>query len=61
MDSNTYEVLLAAIAYNLDKVDEASRLVSGIIQSRTVNRGVKNRAIDLKEMILERMKEMKKE
>ena len=61
MDSNTYEVLLAAIAYNLDKVDEASRLVSGIIQSRTVNRAVKNRAIDLKEMILERMKEMKKE
>lgn len=61
MDSNTYEVLLAAIAYNLDKLDEASRLVSSIIQSRTVNRAVKNRAIDLKEMILERMKEMKKE
>lgn len=61
MDANTYEVLLSAIAYNLDKLDEASRLVSGILQSRTANRGVKNRALDLKEMILERKRELKQE
>ena len=61
MDPNTYEVLLAAIAYNLDKLDEASRFVSGLLQSRTANRGIKNRAIGLKEMIIERKKELKQE
>ena len=61
MDVNTYEILLAAVAYNLDKLDESSRLVSGILQSRTANRGAKNRALELKDMILERRKELKQD
>ena len=61
MDTNTYEMLLAAMAFNLDKLDDASRFVSTLLVSRTVNSGIKNRAIDLKEMILERRKELGKE
>ena len=61
MDTNTYEMLLAAMAFNLDKLDDASRFVSTLLVSRTVNSGTKNRAIDLKEMILERRKELGQE
>lgn len=59
MDANTYELLIAAIAYNLDRLDEASNLVTGILQSRTSNKGIKNRALKLKEMILKRMNDNK--
>ena len=57
MDSNTYDVLLAAMAYNLDKIEDSSRLVASILISRTANSRMKNRALDLKERILERKKE----
>ena len=57
MDVHTFELMLSAIAFNLDKLEDAARLVSGILVSRTVNVSVKNRALDLKEMILERIKE----
>lgn len=58
MDPNTYEMLLAAMAFNLDKLEDASRFVSTLLVNRTVSSGIKNRAIDLKEMILERKKEI---
>ena len=61
MDTNTYEMLLAAMAFNVDKLDDASRFVSTLLVSRTVSSGIKNRAIDLKEMILERRKELGQE
>lgn len=61
MDTNTFEMLLSAMAFNLDKLDDASRFVSTLLVSRTVNSGIKNRAIDLKEMILERRKELGQE
>ena len=61
MDTNTYEMLLAAMAFNVDKLDDASRFVSTLLVSRTVSSGIKNRAIDLKEMILERRKEIGQE
>ena len=61
MDTNTYEMLLSAMAFNLDKLDDATRFVSALLISRTVNSGIKNRAIDLKEMILERRKELGQE
>lgn len=61
MDTNTFEMLLAAMAFNLDKLDDASRFVSTLLVSRTVNSGIKNRAIDLKEMILDRRKELGQE
>ena len=61
MDTNTYEMLLSAMAFNLDKLEDASRFVSALLISRTVSSGIKNRAIDLKEMILERRKELGQE
>ena len=61
MDTNTFDMLLSAMAFNLDKLDDASRFVSGLLVSRTVSSGIKNRAIDLKEMIVERRKELGQE
>ena len=61
MDTNTFDMLLSAMAFNLDKLDEASRFVSGLLVSRTVSSGIKNRAIDLKEMIMDRRKELGQE
>lgn len=61
MDTNTFEMLLAAMSFNLDKLEDATRFVSALLVSRTVSSGIKNRAIDLKEMILERRKELGKE
>ena len=61
MDTNTFEMLLSAMAFNLDKLDDATRFVSTLLVSRTVSSGIKNRAIDLKEMILERRKEIGQE
>lgn len=61
MDTNTFEMLLSAMAFNLDKLDDATRFVSALLISRTVSSGIKNRAIDLKEMILERRKELGQE
>ena len=61
MDGNTFDMLLSAMAFNLDKLDDASRFVSGLLVSRTVSSGIKNRAIDLKEMIINRKKELGQE
>ena len=61
MDTNTFEMLLAAMSFNLDKLEDATRFVSALLVSLTVSSGIKNRAIDLKEMILERRKELGKE
>ena len=61
MDTNTFEMLLSAMAFNLDKLEDATRFVSALLISRTVSSGIKNRAIDLKEMILERRKELGQE
>ena len=61
MDANTFDMLLAAMAFNLDKLDDASRFVSGLLVSRTVSSGIKNRSIDLKEMIMDRRKELGQE
>lgn len=61
MDTNTFDMLLSAMAFNLDKLDDASRFVSGLLVSRTVSSGIKNRAIDLKKMIMDRRKELGQE
>mgnify|MGYP003291080229 CR=1 FL=1 len=58
MDTNTFEILLAAMSFNLDKLDDSAHFVSTLLVSHSVNRAIKNRALDLKEMILERRKEI---
>ena len=54
MDENTVDLIVAAMACNLEKYDFASRLVSGLIVSKTASGNVKNRARDLKDIILEK-------
>lgn len=56
MDQNTVDLLIAAMAFNLGKYDYASRFVSSLLVSRTAGSNVKNRAYDLKEKIIEKLK-----
>lgn len=60
MEQNTVDLLIAGMAFNLGKYDYASRFVSGLIVSRTVGANIKKRARDLKEKIVEKMKQEKK-
>lgn len=59
MDQNTVDLLIAAMAYKLEKYDYASRFVSSLIISQAVTGNIKNRARDLKEKILEKRNEQK--
>ena len=52
MEHNTYELLLATMGYKLGKYENAGRLVSTLLQSKTASTNIKNRAYDLKEMIV---------
>ena len=56
MDQSTVDLLIAAMAYNLGQYEYASRFVSGLIVSRTAGANIKNRAHDLKEKIVEKLK-----
>lgn len=56
MDQSTVDLLIAAMAFNLEKYDYASHFVSSLIVSRTATRNIKDRAHDMKEMILEKLK-----
>ena len=56
MDQSTVDLLIAAMAYNLGQYEYASRFVSSLIVSRTAGSNVKNRAHDLKEKIVEKLK-----
>ena len=57
MDEDTVMCLIADLARRIGKLDEASRLLSRIITSRTANERIKNKARDLKELIQEATKE----
>ena len=52
MDQHTMDLLIVAMAYNLEKYDYAARFVSELIVSRTVPANIKKRAYDLKELIM---------
>ena len=56
MDQSTVDLLIAAMAYNLGQYEYASRFVSELIVSRTAGSNIKNRAHDLKEKIVEKLK-----
>lgn len=53
MDEDTVMCLMADLARRIGKLEEAGRLLSRIITSRTANDRIKNKARDLKEMIKE--------
>ena len=56
MDQNTVDLLIAAMAFNLGKYEYASRFVSSLIVSRTASSNIKNRAHEMKEKIIEKLK-----
>lgn len=57
MDESTVDYLCAVLSMEFDQLDTASRIISSIIASPGVNSRMKDRARDVKEMILAKMKE----
>lgn len=56
MDQSTVDLLIAAMAYNLGQYEYSARFVSQLIVSHTAPSNVKNRAHDLKEKIVAKLK-----
>lgn len=56
MDQSTVDLLIAAMAFNLGQYEYASRFVSSLIVSRTASSNIKNRAHDMKEKIIAKLK-----
>lgn len=56
MDQSTMDLLVAALAYNLGQYEYSARFVSQLIVSHTAPSNVKNRAHDLKEKIVAKLK-----
>lgn len=60
MDEKTVDFLIAVLAARFKKYDVASKLITGILTSPSVNARTKDKARDLKEQILAEMKNQKK-
>lgn len=56
MDQSTMDLLIAAMAYNLGNYEYSSHFVSGLLVSRTATRNIKERAHEMKELILTKIK-----
>lgn len=56
MDQNTMDLLIAAMAFHLEKYEYSARFVSGLLISKTASSNIKKRAYELKEMIVEKIK-----
>lgn len=56
MDQNTMDILIAQMSVRLGKYDVASKIVSRVLVSKTVPRAIKDRALDLKQEIIETLK-----
>ena len=54
-----YEYLIAVLSMEFEQYDNASRLISGIITSRLANSRTKDKARDLKEELVKKMKQQK--
>lgn len=59
MDESTMNYLLAVLAYRFDKLEIAGPLVSKILVSASANSRTKDKARDLKDLIVARLKEKK--
>lgn len=60
MDESTINYLLAALAYRFDRLDIAGTLVSKILTSPSAGARTKDRTRDLKDLIVSKLKENKK-
>ena len=56
MDEPTTDYLMAAIALEIDDLDIASKMISNIIGSRTASPRIKDKAHELKDMLVEKKK-----
>ena len=56
MDQNTLDYLIAALAYEVKRDDVAAKMVASILGSSTANARMKDKARNLKQMILDRNK-----
>lgn len=61
MDEPTYDYLIAVLAIDFEQYDTASRLISGILTSSMANSRTKDKARDLKEELMQKMKQQKAE
>ena len=55
MEESTVNILLANMAFKLEKYDVSSKLVSAILTSRVASRSVKDRAMTLKEELMKKL------
>ena len=60
MDSITLDYLIAALAYETNRDDVAAKMLAGILVSNTASSRIKDKARDLKNLILERHKKESK-
>ena len=59
MEQSTVDFLIAYMAFSLEKLDVASRYVSGLLTSQGANRKMKDKALDLKGEIINLIKSKK--
>lgn len=56
MDEVTLDYLLAVLALSEGKYDDAARFIMQVLQSKTASSRIKNKALDIKEEIIEKRK-----
>ncbi len=56
----TLDYLISYMAYHFDEVDTAGKLIGGVLTNSSASQNIKDKAYDLKEMIVARMAELKK-
>ena len=59
MDESTVEYLIAVMSMKFEKYDTASKMISSILMSQSANARIKDRCRDIKEQLVQIMKEAK--
>ena len=59
MDEMTVDYLLATLAMRFEEYDTAAKLLGSIVTSRTANARIKDRAHDLKDTLMQKLKDKK--
>ena len=59
MNQDTFELLLAQMNYKLDHLDVASKLVARVLISKSASRHIKDKALDLKNEIIKKIRDVK--
>lgn len=59
MNQDTVDLLLAQMNYKLDHLDVASKLVARVLISKSASRHIKDKALDLKNEIIKKIRDVK--